>query len=357
MPKHRVLVVDDSVVIRRLLCELLERDPAIDVVGTASNGRIALEKIPHLNPDFVTLDVEMPEMDGLETLRRIRRTHPRLPVVMFSTLTDQGAQVTCEALAAGASDYVAKPSNVGSVTEAIRRVSAELIPKIHTLCGASDPPRRPVKRPRGTARGAGRPEIIVIAASTGGPDALARVLEPLPRTFSIPIAIVQHIPPLFTEHLARRLNQICKVEVVEASDQIEMTPGRAVLARGDRHLELKRQATRLVGRLTEGPPENSCRPAADVLFRSAARVFGAGCLAVVLTGMGRDGALGCEIVAEAGGRVVAQDEATSVVWGMPRAVVEAGHADQVMSLNDISGEMQRSVNRPSPGGPRRLERI
>ena len=132
----------------------------------------------------------------------------------------------------------------------------------------------------------------MIAASTGGPDALARVLEPLPRTFSIPIAIVQHIPPLFTEHLARRLNQICKIEVVEASDQIEMTPGKAVLARGDRHLELKRQATRLVGRLTEGPPENSCRPAADVLFRSAARVFGAGCLAVVLTGMGRDGALG-----------------------------------------------------------------
>lgn len=347
MPKIRVMVVDDSVVIRRLLTDILGQAPDVEVVGVAPNGKIALAKLTQLNPDLVTLDVEMPEMDGLETLTELRKTHPKLPVIMFSTLTDRGAEATLDALARGASDYVAKPANVGSVTAGISSVKEQLIPKIKSLCpGVCVPsPVASVPRPKLPARSAGitkpfnRFEVVVIGSSTGGPQALAQVLSGLPANFPCPIVVVQHMPPVFTQHLANRLNQECALEVVEAKGGETLQPGRVLIARGDYHLEVRRAGVAVVTACQQNPPENSCRPAVDVLFRSAASCFGASCLGVVLTGMGQDGLRGSEHVVHAGGIVITQDEKSSVVWGMPRAVTEAGLAAKTLPVTAIATEL------------------
>lgn len=352
MRKIRVLIVDDSVVIRRLLTDTLGQDPEIDVVGTAPNGRIALSKLPQVNPDLVTLDIEMPELDGLGTLPELRKIYPRLPVIMFSTLTERGAVATLDALARGASDYVAKPANVGSVAAGMEMVRLQLIPKIKALCptyapaikapGAAAPtPRSPL--PRTVSRLPQRTEVVVIGSSTGGPQALASVLTHLPANFPVPIVIVQHMPPVFTRHLANRLHQGCALDVLEAAGSETLRPGQVFIAPGDFHLELRRQGTAVKTVLHQGPPENSCRPAVDVLFRSAAQVYGTGCLAVVLTGMGHDGLRGAEHIVSAGGLVLAQDEESSIVWGMPRAVAEAGLARRVLPLSSISSELSRYV--------------
>lgn len=348
MRKIRVLIVDDSVVIRRLLTDILSSDPQIEVVGTAPNGRIALAKLPQVNPDLVTLDVEMPDLDGLGTLPLLRKEYPKLPVIMFSTLTDRGAVATLDALARGATDYVAKPANVGSVAVAMETVRAQLVPKIKAFCPFNQPapsaaraPRR--GQPHAINRLPRRFELVLIGASTGGPQALAAVIGQLPAGFPVPIVVVQHMPPVFTRHLAQRLNQQGNLEVLEARGRETLRAGQVLLAPGDFHLEVSRRGTSVQTHLHQGPPENSCRPAVDVLFRSAASALGAGCLAVVLTGMGQDGLRGAEHIAHAGGLVLAQDEATSVVWGMPRAVTEAGLASQVLPLSSISSELLRHV--------------
>ncbi|MDX1945372.1 MAG: chemotaxis response regulator protein-glutamate methylesterase [Pirellulaceae bacterium] len=349
MPKTRVLIVDDSVVIRRLLTDILTQDPELEVAGTAPNGKIALSKLPQLNPDLVTLDIEMPEMDGLVTLPELRKAYPKLPVIMFSTLTERGAVATLDALARGATDYVTKPANVGSVAAAMQSVKEQLIPKIKSLCppARAAAPRplnvatRPiVARPPGN-RPPRRCDVVVIGSSTGGPMALATVIGRLPAGFPVPVVVVQHMPPVFTRHLATRLNQDSPLDVTEAVGGEALRPGQVLIAPGDFHLELVRRGTEVVTALHQGPPENSCRPAVDVLFRSAAGVFGAGCLAVVLTGMGQDGLRGGQHLTQAGGTLLAQDEASSVVWGMPRAVTEAGLASATPPLSAMADELIR----------------
>jgi len=354
MRKIRVLIVDDSVVIRRLLTDVLTQDLEIEVAGIAPNGRIALAKLPQLNPDLVTLDVEMPEMDGLETLVELRKTYPKLPVIMFSTLTERGASATLDALARGATDYVAKPANVGSVAAGMQSVKEQLIPKIKTLCPfASTSPSavahlnaHPLRMhpARTSSIVPKRCEIVVIGSSTGGPQALAFLLGRLPFNFPVPIVIVQHMPPVFTRHLATRIDQESPLQVKEAEAGDVLRPGCVFIAPGGMHLEVQRQGVAIKTVLHDGPPENSCRPAVDVLFRSAAETFGTGCVGVVLTGMGQDGLRGAERIVHAGGTVMAQDEATSVVWGMPRAVTLAGLAEHALPLSSIPSELLRVVS-------------
>jgi two-component system, chemotaxis family, protein-glutamate methylesterase/glutaminase len=357
----RALVVDDSVVIRKLVSSVLDGQPGIEVVGTAANGSIALQKISQVNPDVVTLDVEMPQMDGLETLKHIRKTHPQLVVIMFSTLTSRGASATMDALSLGANDYVTKASNSGSLDRSMDSLRQELVPKIRQFfefegeqpvaaVAASAVPRPvEVKRPavmagpRVTAVSLA-PKILAIGVSTGGPTALAEVIPRIPKGFPLPIVIVQHMPPMFTALLADRLAQKSKIPVVEAKDGVPLQQGTAYLAPGDFHLALKRRGTAVVCTLNRDPPENSCRPAVDVLFRSVEEVYGGAALAVILTGMGQDGLRGAELLRGSGARVLAQDEASSVVWGMPGAVVRAGLADSVLPLQAMVPEILRRAN-------------
>ena len=349
-----VLVVDDSVVVRRLVTTALEDDPAVRVVGTASNGRLALTKINQLAPDAVVLDVEMPELDGVETLRALRKDHPRLPVVMFSTMTERGARSTLDALAAGASDYVTKPANMGSVTESLAAVRDQLLPKIKALCprvtGAPSlavGPRRALPGRRTRA-----PEIIAIGASTGGPEALTAVLAALPASLPVPIVVVQHMPAVFTRMFAERLDRVSALEVVENVEGRPLRPGVVYIAPGDRHLEVTGGPASRRTRLSDAPAENFCRPSVDVLLRSVAATYGAAALALVLTGMGSDGRRGAEQLHEAGATILVQDAATSVVWGMPGTIAQAGLADAVLPLGDIAAQLVSRVQPSTVGAPR-----
>jgi two-component system chemotaxis response regulator CheB len=353
VPKIRVLVVDDAVVFRRLVSEVLSSDPALEVVGTASNGRIALARIPQVAPDVVILDVEMPEMDGLTTLAELRKTYPRLPVIMFSALTERGARATLDALALGATDYFTKPESPAGVQASLDVVREQLIPEIKALCTRAGPPALETKAvsapapsaPRGSpldgpARSVRGPlQILAIGTSTGGPNALAEVLRRLPAELPVPIVIVQHMPPMFTRLLAERLSAEFAIPVQEASPGAVLRPGRALIAPGDYHLMVVKDGSQFRASLNQESPENSCRPAVDVLLRSVATACGANSLAVILTGMGQDGLRGCENIRAAGGQVVVQDEATSVVWGMPGCVARAGLADRVLPLTSIADEI------------------
>lgn len=346
----RVLVVDDSVVIRRLVTHALSEDPAIDVVGAAANGAIALERIPQLNPDVLTLDIEMPQMNGLEMLRHLRRDYPRLRVIMFSTLTERGAAVTLEALSLGADDYVAKASNEGSLDRSMERLRNELIPKIKQFFSLPAEPNRtpaqPAASPVPLARriwsgGKARPKVLLIGVSTGGPTALAEILPKLPAEFPLPILLVQHMPPLFTRLLAERLGAHCKLVTQEATEGDAVTRGKILIAPGDFHMKLAAVNSGVHVCLDQTPPQNSCRPAVDALFTSAAEVYGGAAIALILTGMGQDGLRGTQILKAQGAYVCAQDEASSVVWGMPGAVVNAGLADSVLPLNQVVPEILR----------------
>lgn len=355
----RVLVVDDSVVIRRLVTHALEEDQEIEVVGTAANGSIALQRIPQYNPDVLTLDIEMPEMDGLETLRRVRRDYPQLRVIMFSTLTERGAAITLEALTLGASDYVTKASNEGSLDRSMARLREELIPKIKQFFllpgrgrAAARPEPAQVQAPPPLWRSMPvsqsskvQPRVLVIGVSTGGPAALGAILPQLPAGFPLPVLIVQHMPPLFTRFLAERLCSSCRLPVKEASQDDQVAAGKILIAPGDFHLKVVLNGPEVRVHLDQSPLQNFCRPAVDALFASIAEVYGGSVLAVILTGMGHDGLHGVEILKAKGASILAQDEASSVVWGMPGAVVNAGLADRVLPLGQIVPEILRRVDR------------
>ena len=366
MPKIKVLVADDSVVIRKMLSDTMNQDPAIEVVGTASNGSICLKKIPLVKPDIVTLDIEMPEMNGLEALEEIRKEWPELPVIMFSTLTQSGATATLDALSKGATDYVTKPSNVTGMDQGIELINNELILKIKALCsesvGLDIPDNLPKPKPVISHSGAPgiavkqkalhRVDVVAIGVSTGGPNALAQLLPAFSSNFPVPIVIVQHMPPFFTQLLADRLNTETEMTVMECQSGTVLQPGHVYLAPGDYHMAVEQHKDDVVAVLNQNPPENFCRPSADVLFRSAAKVYGRNALAVVLTGMGHDGTEGCRHIQNRGGQVIVQDEPTSVVWGMPGFVVKEKLADKVLPLNQIAGEIIKKshIGRPLASG-------
>lgn len=355
-PKVRVLVVDDSVVMRRVLAEAIASDPELEVAGYAANGEIALSLLDRLSPDAVTLDVEMPVMNGLSTLHAIRASGRRLPIIMFSTLTNRGTEATIDALAAGASDYVAKPSGTNDYVTARERIRQALVPKIKALCrrpGATHLQRQTaVCRAPSSRKPPDQPvTVVAIGCSTGGPNALAQILPAFPADFPAPVLIVQHMPPAFTRFLAQRLNSLCRIPVEEAGQGVELHPGRIWVAPGGRHLSVEGISGRMRIKITDEAPENSCRPSVDVLFRSVAEVCGAGALAAVLTGMGQDGLRGCEQLAGAGAEIVVQDEATSVVWGMPGFVARAGLTQAVLPLPQIGPYLlERVAARRLPDG-------
>ena len=347
MAPIRILLVDDSIVIRKVLSDTLSADPALEVVGTASDGRIALSKIAVLNPDLITLDIEMPVMDGLETLAAVRKLYPKLPVIMFSTLTERGAEATLDALALGASDYATKPSNTGNPEIAIQHIRCELIPKIKALCGVATlqivQTARPAPAMKVRAARNSRIEIVAIGTSTGGPNALAKVLPLLPQDFPVPIVVVQHMPPVFTRLLAERLASHSTIAVSEGAPGTELRPGQAWIAPGNFHMTVSRTALHPRLELNQDAPQNSCRPAVDVLFRSVAAAYGSRVLGVVMTGMGSDGVHGAEAIRQAGGEVIIQDESSSVVWGMPGLAYAAGQTDGVYPLDELAQEITRRV--------------
>jgi two-component system chemotaxis response regulator CheB len=426
MPRLRLVLIDDSLVIRKLVADALGADPELEVVGSAANGRLGLERIRETNPDAVVCDVEMPEMNGLETVQALRRTHLRLPVVMFASPTAESARSTLDALHAGANDFLTKPSAQAgtAMAEVLANLRVELGGKIKGLCrGPGDlsgvaraaigrraidlaqpssaptpptrevpvstptptsrelpatpkplatpprslpgppptnlvrPPAEPLRSPRPPPdsrprslpppviasirppRPSGRIEAVLIGVSTGGPNALAEVVPRLPRDLAVPVLIVQHMPPLFTRQLAERLAGKSLLAVREAAHGEAVDAGSVLIAPGDQHLTVVRQGGQVRCALNRDPPENSVRPAVDVLFRSAGEVWGGNVLVVVLTGMGQDGLLGAIQLRELGAQVVVQDEASSVVWGMPGAVAKARLHDRMLPLGQIADEI------------------
>ena len=363
--KIRVLVVDDSALVRKLLSEVLASDPGIEVVGTASDPFVARDKIKQLNPDVLTLDVEMPRMDGVTFLSNLMRLRP-MPVVMVSTLTEEGADVTLDALSLGAVDFVTKPKI--DLAHTIGDYAEEIIGKVKMAARANirrlerqPPSTREVPAgikgvveklsadavlPAQTARGHFRTtdRIIAIGASTGGTEAIKDVLVNMPPD-SPGMVITQHIPEAFSASFARRLNSLCAMTVTEAQDGQQLLPGHAVIAPGGRHLMLTRDGARYVCRLNDGPPVNRHKPSVDVLFRSVAQNAGSNAIGVILTGMGNDGARGLKEMRDAGAPTIAQDEKTSVVWGMPGEAVRHDAVDRVLPLESIAGELQLLIAR------------
>ncbi|MGA2187971.1 MAG: chemotaxis response regulator protein-glutamate methylesterase [Steroidobacteraceae bacterium] len=336
----KVLIVDDSALVRRLLTEMLSSDPEITVLGAAHDAYDAREKIKALNPDVLTLDVEMPRMDGLTFLRNLMRLRP-MPVIMVSSLTDKGAEVTLDAMSIGAVDYLPKPKIDLAATLAdykhdlIAKVKAAAVARVRASPPAGLPGadtalarRAPSQHLRTTER------IIAIGASTGGTEAIKEVLIRLPPD-TPGILITQHIPKLFSGAFARRMDACCQLSVCEAEDGQQVLRGHAYVAPGDMHLRLVRDGARYVCRLDAGPPVNRHKPSVDVLFRSVAQHAGRNAIGVILTGMGKDGALGLKEMRDTGSRTVAQDEATSIVWGMPGEAVAVGGAQEVLPLADI----------------------
>lgn len=359
----RVMVVDDSAVIRGLLTRTLEADPDIAVVASVGNGQMAISALGRADTDVIVLDIEMPVMDGLTALPQLLKVSPDVKVIVASTLTQKNAQISLKALSAGASDYVAKPSS--TQLNAATDFKRELIDKVKALGRArrgarqraggagpaarSDLPFRPPvnNKPTGPApivlRTASRvpPSVIAIGSSTGGPQALFAVLGALPSSLQLPILITQHMPPTFTTILAQHLSRVANRPAAEAVDGEAIKPGHIYLAPGDFHMRVEASGTDRVLRLSKDAPENFCRPAVDPMLRSIAQVYGPAVLTVILTGMGSDGAKGGQTIVAAGGTVLAQDETTSVVWGMPGAAAAAGICSAILSLSDIAPNIVR----------------
>lgn len=357
------MIVEDSSAMRRLIRAALDGDPDVEVVGDAPDGRQALAQMPGLRPDILILDLEMPELDGLQTMAALRLAHSEVKVIVFSAVSREGAEATFRALSLGAKDFVPKPTGLEDFDAAVERTGQELLPRIKLFCsrvlskprpgrvppakarpGVPAPGRAPSSVPPGPdapLEPGERVDAVVIGVSTGGPAALQELLPALPPNLPVPVAIVQHMPPVFTRQFAERLNVLGPLRVAEGEDGALMAPGTVWLAPGGRHLALERRGENVRLRLDDGPPENFCRPAVDVLLRSAVAVYGPRVLAVIMTGMGEDGLKGCRAVRAAGGRVVVQDEESSVVWGMPGAVAEAGLAHAVLPLSALADAVSR----------------
>ena len=356
--KIRVLIVDDSAFMRKVIGDILMASPDFEVVARARNGDEAMQRLLELSPDVVTLDVEMPGKNGLDVLREIMAVKP-VPVVMVSSLTKHGADVTMQALAAGAVEFVTKPS--GSISLDMEKVSEELRQKVKVASGASlknaavrvraavtpDVKKQDLKQesPPVVSRRdfRKRMEMLVIASSTGGPVALLEVIPALPADFPLPVLIVQHMPPGFTASFAQRLNERSKLKVFEACDGLPVRKGTAILAPGGYHLIVERKLTDIVCRLTETPPVRSVRPAADVLFSSVAETIGGQVIALVLTGMGKDGTDGARALREKGAYVIAESKETCVIYGMPGSVIDAGLADEILPLYSIASGLERAA--------------
>ncbi|MCL2232622.1 MAG: chemotaxis response regulator protein-glutamate methylesterase [Treponema sp.] len=363
-----VLIVDDSAMMRNLIGHMVEDTPGLTVAEKAMNGNFALQKIPRVNPDVICLDLEMPEMNGIEFLQEWKRLDLKIPVVILSSVAEKGAKVTMEALALGASDFVQKPS--GSVSTDIHGVRDTLIPMLLGYGGAYRrsqnkkilPPEEYTKKPlpqqthpdmtahfkmssmpaAGPAtppqqvRKPGKTEIIAIGISTGGPDALRTVFAQLDKDLNVPIVVVQHMPAGFTNEFARSLDRVCPLDVKEAEDGDAVLSGRILIAQGDKHLEVERSAGRSVVRLSSSPLVSGHRPSADVLFASVALTYQNHALGVIMTGMGRDGAAQLGTIFKEGGITIGQDEKTAVVYGMPRVAWESGHVMEQVPLSKMA---------------------
>ncbi len=356
----RVLVIDDSALMRKMLTHMLERDSSIEVVGTAMDGNFGLKKIDELRPDVVTLDLEMPAMDGMETLREINR-RGSLPVIIVSAHTPDGASGTFKALQSGAFDFIGKPQENASVL--MENIADELVAKVKAA-GAARRPRPAVanvdeerlravrKQPRPAASARMKPSrIVAIGISTGGPNALLYLLSQLPADFPASILIVQHMPEGFTQMFANRLAEACSIEVKEAQSGDLLLAGRALICPGNRHMRVRRMPMGDVAVLADDPRVNGHRPSADILFRSVAQEFGAKAIGLIMTGMGEDGADGIGEIKAAGGLTVAQDEASSVVFGMPKVAIERGNVTRVVSLDALPNmlHVQCSAQRAKAG--------
>ncbi len=353
----RILVVDDSASYRQTICNVLREVPDASVVGTAKNGMEALEHISGLNPDLLTLDVNMPDMDGIEVLREINKRRLRSKAIMVSSLTSEGAQVTTDALLEGAFDFILKPSGNDSI-ENREQLRDALDEKIYAFRQTSERRRLRTRR-RAKSTIATVPDAVVeepptpksiyravlIGTSTGGPAALKVVLPKLPTEISVPVLVVQHMPAHYTKSLAARLDDLCQLDVVEAKDGEEVRAGTVLIAPGDRQMKVTSRNGRAFVLVTDDPPENGCRPSVDYLFRSAVEVFQGQMLGVIMTGMGRDGTKGCDKLKHCGGYVFAQQEESCVVYGMPKATIEQGLADRVLPLGKIGPAIVRHVKR------------
>lgn len=370
----RVLAADDSAVMRsvmRTIFQLHSNDsesklPKMELCGVVKDGMEAMEAVLTLRPDVLVLDLEMPRLSGLGVLERLRKEAPGLPVIMCSAYTDRGARSTLDALSSGAKDYVMKPHQQIDFASALDWLTQQLLPKIAALAGpvrerSFHVERRASPRLPSCAKSVVGPrvEVVVIGVSTGGPSALEELLPAFPQDLPVPILIVQHMPKLFTGALAERLNRLCRMQVSEAKDGALALPGTILLAPGDAHLEIARGSSGVVNsprvKLHQGPILNGCKPSVDYLFSSAAQ-FGKGTLALMMTGMGCDGMDGTRLIRDAGGTVLAQDEATSAVWGMPGRIVQAGLANATLPLHALAGAIMqrvysgRMMDRKSPSG-------
>lgn len=352
MKKIRVLVVDDSALTRELISHLLSRDPEIEVVGTAMDGLFALKKIEKLKPDVVTLDVDMPRMDGLTTLKHIVEEFG-IPVILVSSLTEKGALLTLQALEMGAVDFVTKPPGIPSLR--LERVADELIWKVKA-CSSTYLRRLPRAieagtRPKTDEAGRTAEKVVAIGVSTGGPQALSLLLPSLPPDFPAGVLIVQHMPEGFTEMFARRLDQLSKIEVKEAKEGDLILSGRALIAPGNRHLKVRKLRLGTVASVTGGPEVNGHRPSVDVLFSSVAQEFGPKAVGVIMTGMGEDGAEGMGRIRATGGATLAQSEESCVIFGMPKAAIERGYVQRVVPLERLVAHLEELVQDFRPQTP------
>jgi two-component system, chemotaxis family, protein-glutamate methylesterase/glutaminase len=363
----RVLVVDDAVVYRRLVSDLLEELPGVEVVGTAGNGKMAMARMASLRPDLLILDLNMPEMDGLEVLLRMKTEAPDTAAIILSAFTPEGGELTMKALELGAFDYILKPQNLSmeenrhalkdalapmirsfvrlrEVRDIIRtaRYPQGTLKSIETLSGST-------KRDQGiktfTIKRVPKSRVVAIGISTGGPAALAKMMPALPGDLDVPVLIVQHMPPLYTQALAERLDTKCAIKVKEANDGEALLPNTAYIAPGGSQMKVAKApgSRELIIRITNDPPENGCKPSADYLFRSIAEHFGGRATGVIMTGMGSDGASGLKLMKEHGATVIAQDASTSVVFGMARKPIEEEIVDVVVPLDKIAEEIRRTV--------------
>jgi two-component system chemotaxis response regulator CheB len=361
----RVLVVDDTILYRKIISDVLALMPGVEVVGTANNGKVAISRIETLKPDLLTLDIEMPEMNGLDVLAWIKEHSIDVGTIVLSSLTREGGEMTMKALELGAFDFVSKPQS-GSMEENRQAISDELSPKIKAfarrieikkilkgnISGQTEKKKSSsdaagvVQRMKAITDGSmQKSEVVGIGISTGGPNALAAMLPKIPADVGVPILIVQHMPPIFTQSLANNLNSKCSLEVKEAVDGQPVLPNIALIAPGGKQMKIASGAdkkTRII-RITDDPPENSCKPSVDYLFRSISQQYGGRITGVIMTGMGADGTLGLKLIKRNGAVSIAQDESTSVVFGMPKEAIDAGVVDVVAPLDQIAEEICKTV--------------